>query len=101
MNARGKATAATPEVAPYIRERQWHPRQKINDLRTGGLILEFTTNHLNEVKDWVMSWGPGSTVLAPAALVEKVKEGLKEALANYCPTESPSNELQVGDKHRG
>lgn len=28
--------------------------------------------------------GPGATVLAPAALVAKVKEGLKGALANYC-----------------
>jgi len=73
----------TPEVAPYIRERQWHSSQKVKDLRTGGLILEFTTNHLNEVKDWVLSWGPGATVLAPAALVAKVKEGLKDALGNY------------------
>jgi predicted DNA-binding transcriptional regulator YafY len=73
----------TPEVAPYIRERQWHSSQKVKDLRGGGLILEFTTNHLNEVKDWVLSWGPGATVLAPAALVAKVKEGLKGALGNY------------------
>ena len=73
----------TPEVAPYICERQWHPQQKIQDLRTGGLILEFTTNHFNEVKDWVLSWGPGATVLAPAALVVKVKEALKDALGNY------------------
>jgi len=73
----------TPEIAPYIRERQWHPQQKIQDLRTGGLILEFTTNHFNEVKDWVLSWGPGATVLAPAALVVKVKEALKDALGNY------------------
>ncbi|MFH0879874.1 MAG: WYL domain-containing protein, partial [Lentisphaerota bacterium] len=33
----------SPEVAPYIRERQWHPLQNIKDLRTDGLILEFTT----------------------------------------------------------
>lgn len=72
-----------PEVAPYIRERQWHPLQKIHDIRTGGLILEFTTNHLNEVKDWVLTWGPGATVLAPTALVTNVKEALKGALANY------------------
>lgn len=44
------------EVAPYIRERQWHPLQKIRDLRSGDLVLEFTTNHINEVKDWTLSW---------------------------------------------
>jgi predicted DNA-binding transcriptional regulator YafY len=62
----------TAEVAPYIRERQWHATQKIKDLGGGGLILEFTTNHVNEVKDWVLSWGPGATALAPAELVEAV-----------------------------
>ena len=76
----------SPEVAPYIRERQWHPLQKVKDLRTGGLILEFTTNHLNEVKDWVLSWGPNATVLAPNALVDKVCQDLKQTAANYQKT---------------
>ncbi len=73
----------SPEVAPYIRERQWHPRQTIRDLRGGGAVLEFTTNHLNEVKDWALSWGPGATVLAPRALVDKVRKALRQAAANY------------------
>jgi predicted DNA-binding transcriptional regulator YafY len=73
----------SPEVAPYIRERQWHPLQKIREMRDGGLILDFTTNHLNEVKDWVLSWGPGATALAPQPLVEKVRENLRQTTANY------------------
>ena len=73
----------TAEVAPYIRERQWNPVQRTKDLRNGGLVLEFTTNHLNEVKEWVMSWGAGATVLRPSILAEKVKAGLKDALAKY------------------
>ena len=73
----------SPAVAPYIRERQWHPLQKINDLRAGGLIIEFTTNHLNEVKDWALSWGPNATVLGPPALLEKVRQSLEQARANY------------------
>jgi predicted DNA-binding transcriptional regulator YafY len=47
------------------------------------VVLEFTTNHVNEVKDWVLSWGGGATVLAPEMLVDKVKQGLKQASANY------------------
>ena len=73
----------SPAVAPYIRERQWHPLQTIKDLPDGGLILEFETNHLNEVQDWVLSWGPGATALAPRPLVEKVCQNLKQAAANY------------------
>jgi predicted DNA-binding transcriptional regulator YafY len=73
----------TPEVAPYIRERQWHPTQLIREKRGGGLVLEFTTNHVNEVKDWVLQWGGNATALAPAVLVERVKQGLQQAAANY------------------
>ena len=73
----------SPEVAPYIRERQWHPSQCIRDRRDGGLVLEFTTNHVNEVKDWVLSWGGTATALAPGILVDKVKDSLAAAAANY------------------
>jgi predicted DNA-binding transcriptional regulator YafY len=72
-----------PEVAPYIRERQWHPEQTIKDRRDGSLVLEFTTNHINEVKDWVLSWGGGATVLAPSILIEKAKLSLNQAVENY------------------
>jgi predicted DNA-binding transcriptional regulator YafY len=73
----------TPMVAPYIRERQWHPAQTIKEYRGGGLILEFKTNHLNEVKDWVLSWGGGATILSPPVLVEKITKDLRTALDNY------------------
>lgn len=72
-----------PEVAPYLRERQWHPSQRITNRRDGGLELEFTTNHLLEVKDWVLSWGAGATALAPALLVENVRASLAAALRHY------------------
>jgi len=72
-----------PEVAPYIRERRWHPQQEIRELRNGGLVLEFTTNHLNEVKDWALSWGAGATVLAPAELAKRMTDSLRLTMANY------------------
>lgn len=71
------------EIAPYIKERKWHPLQKIKELRDGRLILEFTTNHLNEVKDWVLSKGEGARVLAPPVLVERVRSSLSNALRSY------------------
>ncbi|MBA4388291.1 MAG: hypothetical protein C0404_09945 [Verrucomicrobia bacterium] len=73
----------SPEVAPYIKERDWHPMQRIRSTSNGGAILEFRTNHINEVKDWVLSWGAGATALSPKALVDKVRASLKSALASY------------------
>jgi proteasome accessory factor B len=70
-------------AAPYIEERQWHPEQKIRKAKDGSLTIEFDTIHLNEVKDWVLSWGPRANVLAPQALIDKVKADLKSALKQY------------------
>lgn len=76
----------TPMVAPYIRERQWHPAQRIKEAKDGSLVLEFKTNHLIEVKDWVLSWGAGAEILAPTELVEKITQDLKATLKNYTGT---------------
>ncbi len=73
----------TPDQAPYVRERQWHPSQKIKDHRDGSLTLSFTTNALFEVKRWVLGWGPGAKVLAPKELKDMVTADLKEALRGY------------------
>lgn len=73
----------SPDVAPYIRERQWHPAQRIREADGGGLVLEFVTNHLNEVKDWVLSWGANARALAPAALVEKLRADLRRLRQAY------------------
>ncbi|MEI6972081.1 MAG: WYL domain-containing protein [bacterium] len=70
-------------LAPYIRERQWHPLQKIQTLRNGGLVLEFRTNHLSEVKDWILSWGAGAKVISPPALVDRIRSSLQETLSLY------------------
>jgi len=70
-------------AAPYAKERQWHPTQQIKDRADGSAILSFTTNHLFEVKRWVLSWGSDAVVLDPPELVEQVKKELAESLAGY------------------
>lgn len=61
-------------LAPYIRERSWHTEQALQEHRDGGVTLCFPTNHLNEVKDWVLSWGAGARALAPAELVRRIRD---------------------------
>ncbi len=62
------------EQTPYIIERQWHQGQSITHNQDGTAILAFTANSLYEVKRWVLSWGPGAKVLAPAELVKQIKD---------------------------
>jgi len=73
----------SPEVAPLIKERTWHPTQQIKENKDGSIILSFRTNYLLEVKRWVLSWGVGVTVLLPNELMKEVKTELKIALKNY------------------
>lgn len=58
----------SPEVAPYIRERTWHPTQRIRELRGGGLELTFQCDASPEVGAWVQSWGKGVEVLEPEGM---------------------------------
>jgi len=77
-------------TAPFIRERTWHPSQSIEELEAG-LILSFTTNHLFEVRNWILSWGAGARALAPGELVQEVRRELAGALAGYEVESTPGS----------
>ena len=62
-----------PRVVGYIKERRWHPTQRIEEQSDGSIILSLTVNHLLELKRWVLSWGEMAKVLAPDDLVKDVQ----------------------------
>lgn len=56
----------------YVRERQWQPGQRLEDLPDGRLRLSFEVTTLIEVTPWVLQFGDEVTVLGPPALEEAV-----------------------------
>lgn len=44
--------------ARWIRDRQWHPSQQIQELLSGELILHLKVGGIQEVKRWIMGYGP-------------------------------------------
>jgi predicted DNA-binding transcriptional regulator YafY len=63
--------------ATYIRERQWHPTQTIEELGPEeGLILRFQTSSWGEVLRFVMQYGAHAEVLSPPELREEIAEHL-------------------------
>lgn len=44
-------------AAPFIKERVWHPSQKLEPLPDGPLILTMKVARLEPVENWVRSWG--------------------------------------------
>ena len=58
--------------APYIRERTWHPSQKIETEPDGSIILTLQVADLWEVKFWLIGFGVGATVLSPHELAREI-----------------------------
>jgi len=69
-----KATAA------WVKDRIWHPTQKITMLKSGGLILTLTVADSRELLGWVLSFGNGVRVIRPLSLGEAVSSEAKKIL---------------------
>jgi predicted DNA-binding transcriptional regulator YafY len=73
-------------AAPRIEERQWHPSQKIKQVRNGGIELSLTLGNLEEIERWILSWGVHAQVLAPAELQDRVGNAASTVAAIYQKT---------------
>lgn len=69
--------------ARWIRERRWHPSQQIEELPDGGLILRLHVGGLQEVKRWIMGYGPHAEVLEPPELREQFREEARKMAEMY------------------
>lgn len=73
----------SPDQARWIREKQWHPTQVIEENPDGSLILSMHTSGLIQVKRWVLSFGAEAKVLTPPELVSAVFQALSKASHSY------------------
>ena len=69
--------------ARWIRERDWHPSQKIEELPSGELILRLSVGGLGEVKRWVMGYGSHAEVIEPESLRREIEAEVKKMKKIY------------------
>ena len=69
--------------APYIREREWHPTQKLEDLPEGRVRLTLQVVVDWGLQAWIQGFGPAAIVVRPATLAAKIVKSLDEARAQY------------------
>lgn len=69
--------------APYIRERVWHPTQRIRELPDGRLDLSFRAGGTFEIVRWILGWGDAAEVVGPEALRKQVADVLRRAATAY------------------
>src|SRR5438552_6527043 len=60
-------------LARYIRERLWHPSQKLRDLPGGRLALTLQVADTLEVRRWILGYGIQAEVVEPASLREALR----------------------------
>ena len=63
----------TKTVAPFIKEKNWHPTQQVKTLKDGSLELSLQLSHLSDIQRWILGWGSQATVLAPKELAKAVR----------------------------
>jgi predicted DNA-binding transcriptional regulator YafY len=73
--------------APFVREREWHPTQRLRELRGGGVELTFRAGGMFEIRRWVLGWGDAAEVVKPAELRRSVVHSLTDALEGYARTQ--------------
>jgi predicted DNA-binding transcriptional regulator YafY len=71
------------EIAPYIREREWHPSQRLTDSDDGRVMVVLDVCDDWALRSWILGFGPRARVLAPTALAERVRADLEGAAARY------------------
>ena len=72
-----------PRAARYIKEKTWHESQRLENHDDGSCTLTFPTCGLDEVRRWILTFGPEAQVLQPEELKQLIISDLKSALARY------------------
>ena len=68
-------------AARLVSEQQWHPSQKLKQLKDGEIELTVTLGGLEEIERWVLSWGEHAQVLEPLALKRQIRRVAEAILA--------------------
>lgn len=73
----------SPEKAPLVSSRQWHPSQRVTKQPNGSVRIAFSAPSLAPIVSWVLEWGPHAQAIAPTELVDQVTQELTQALKHY------------------
>ena len=73
----------SPGWARWVGEKIWYESQKVKKNGDGSLELIFQVAGLDEIKRWVLSFGPDAVVVEPERLKETVRKDLSRNLAQY------------------
>lgn len=71
------------ETEAYLAARRLHPSQRFQRRRDGRTVLSMTVRGTEELKNWILGFGPYLEVLRPQALREEVAAAARATAALY------------------
>jgi predicted DNA-binding transcriptional regulator YafY len=72
-----------PRIAPYVRERVWHPSQVVRDLPDGSIVLSLNVCNDFALRSWILGFGPLARVTSPPHLATQILAEIEDTRARY------------------
>ena len=82
-------------VARYVRDRLWHPSQKLRELSDGRLELSLRVADTLEVRRWILGYGPDAEVVEPGALREVLRHDAEVLVRKLAPVRIPAGRIKT------
>jgi predicted DNA-binding transcriptional regulator YafY len=79
--------AFEPHIAPYVRERRWHPSQQNTEAAGGGILVALDVCNDWALRSWILSFGPLARVVSPPSLAAQIRDEIDKARAHYATLE--------------
>ena len=84
-------------AAASVSESRWHRSQEILNHPDGSLTLRLKVSNLEELRSWVLSFGPLARVLEPDELIDAVTRDLHATLDAYSRPHTLAESETTGD----
>ena len=82
-------------VAPYVRGRVWHESQVVRELDNGRVSLVLLVSNDWALRSWLLGFGAGVRVIAPASLVASVRDEFARGVRLYESAGLPSADARI------
>jgi predicted DNA-binding transcriptional regulator YafY len=84
------AIAFQPDVADYVRGRQWHRSQQVAERADGTIVVTLNVCLDHALRSWVLSFGASARVLFPEPFARDLARTLEAAAEGYRTTPGPA-----------
>jgi proteasome accessory factor B len=88
----------SPVVAHAVRDRVWHPTQRVREEMDGSVVISFEAGGLMEILSWVLSYGRHAEILEPPEFRAEVKR-MTADMARMYRKKKPQRLVAAGALH--